>query len=76
VQTGRGRVQLREVKPAGGKLMLFDAFANGRRIQPGDRLQPLDEHRDAGSAHSQRRADVPQHTAPDRMDLGDASHEV
>jgi methionyl-tRNA formyltransferase len=40
VQAGRGRVQLLEVKPAGGRLMPFDAFANGRQVGPPDRLLP------------------------------------
>ncbi len=38
IQAGDGAVRLLEVKPAGGKLMPFDAYANGRRIRPGDRL--------------------------------------
>ena len=38
VQTGQGRVRLLAVQPAGGKLMPFKAFANGRRIAPPDRL--------------------------------------
>lgn len=38
VQAGTGRVSLLEVQPAGGKLMPFAAFANGRRIAPPDRL--------------------------------------
>lgn len=42
VQCGTGRVRLLEVKPAGGKLMDFSAFAHGRRIAPPDRLLPLD----------------------------------
>lgn len=33
VRTGDGWVELLEVKPAGGKLMPFTAFANGRRLQ-------------------------------------------
>jgi methionyl-tRNA formyltransferase len=40
VQAGRGRVQLLEVKPAGGRLMPFDAFANGRQVGQSDRLLP------------------------------------
>ncbi|MGD8452673.1 MAG: methionyl-tRNA formyltransferase [Phycisphaerae bacterium] len=40
VQTGAGRVALLEVKPAGGKLMPFAAFANGRQVAPPDRLDP------------------------------------
>ena len=42
VQTGAGRIQLLEVKPAGGKCMPFAAFANGRDVAPPDRLLPLD----------------------------------
>ena len=42
VQTGTGRLLLLEVKPAGGKLMPFDAFANGRQLAPPDRLLPLE----------------------------------
>lgn len=41
VQTGRGRVQLLEVRPAGKALMSFDAFANGRAVGAGDRLEPV-----------------------------------
>jgi methionyl-tRNA formyltransferase len=40
VQAGEGRVRLLEVKPAGGKLMPFEAFANGRKVAPPDRLLP------------------------------------
>jgi methionyl-tRNA formyltransferase len=43
VQAGEGRVQLLEVRPAGGKLMAFEAFANGRRVAPPDRLLPAEE---------------------------------
>ncbi|MBU0640116.1 MAG: methionyl-tRNA formyltransferase [Planctomycetes bacterium] len=42
VQAGTGRVRLLEVKPAGGKLMSFEAFARGRQVQPPDRLLPLE----------------------------------
>ncbi len=42
VQCHPGRVQLLEVRPAGSKLMTFDAYANGRRISPGDRLLPVE----------------------------------
>ncbi len=41
VQTGAGRVRLLEVRPASGKLMSFEAFANGRHIGVGDRLLPV-----------------------------------
>jgi len=42
VQAGRGRVRLLEVKPAGGKLMPFEAFARGRQVRPPSRLLPLE----------------------------------
>ncbi|MCK4342906.1 MAG: methionyl-tRNA formyltransferase [Phycisphaerae bacterium] len=42
VQAGTGRVRLLEVRPAGKKLMPFEAFANGRRITPPDRLLPVE----------------------------------
>lgn len=38
IQTGRGRLRLLEVKPAGGRLMAFDDYARGRRIAPPARL--------------------------------------
>lgn len=41
VQTASGRLRLLEVKPAGGKLMPFDAFANGRNVAPPDALKPI-----------------------------------
>lgn len=44
VQCGGGSVvRLLEVKPAGGKLMAFEAFANGRQIAPPDRLLPPED---------------------------------
>jgi methionyl-tRNA formyltransferase len=43
VQCGSGSVRLLEVKPAGGRLMPFAAFANGRRVAAGDQLLPVDE---------------------------------
>lgn len=43
VQAGAGRVRLLEVKPAGGRLMPFDAFARGRNLSAGMRLAPLDQ---------------------------------
>lgn len=42
VQTGRGTLRLIDVKPSGGVLMSFDAFARGRRIAAGDRLTALE----------------------------------
>jgi methionyl-tRNA formyltransferase len=41
VQSGGGRVELLEVKPAGGRLMPFAAFAHGRHVAPPDRLLAL-----------------------------------
>ncbi len=38
VQTGRGRLRLLEVKPAGGRLMSLTDFARGRQIAAGARL--------------------------------------
>jgi methionyl-tRNA formyltransferase len=43
VQAAHGRVRLLEVKPAGGKLMPFEAFARGRRVKPPVRLLSLEE---------------------------------
>ena len=43
VQAGQGRVLLLEVKPAGGKLMSFEAFARGRQVRPPMHLLPLEE---------------------------------
>lgn len=43
VQTGKGRVRLLEVKPAGSRLMPFEAFARGRQVSPGSRFLPLDQ---------------------------------
>lgn len=42
LQCGDGAIRLLEVKPAGGRLMSFRDFANGRRIAPGDRLERVD----------------------------------
>jgi len=43
VQTGEGVIRVLEVRPAGKKLMPFEAFANGRQIEPPDRLLPLED---------------------------------
>lgn len=40
---GGGRVELLEVKPAGGKLMGFKDFVNGRGVLPGDCFIPIEE---------------------------------
>lgn len=42
VQTGGGAVQILELKPAGGKLMSFDAFARGRGSAAPACFQPLE----------------------------------
>lgn len=42
VQAGVGRVELLEVKPAGGRLMPFADFARGRHLAPPDRLDPIE----------------------------------
>lgn len=42
IGAGQGRVRLLEVRPAGKKLMPFEAFAHGRRVGPGDRLLPAE----------------------------------
>jgi len=38
VATGRRRVRILELKPAGKRLMAFSDFANGYRVAPGDRF--------------------------------------
>jgi methionyl-tRNA formyltransferase len=43
VQAGQGTVRLVEVRPAGKKLMPFEAFANGRDVGAGDRLLSPEE---------------------------------
>lgn len=42
VQAAPGVVRILEIRPAGSKLMQFDAFARGRNVAPGDRFLPLD----------------------------------
>jgi methionyl-tRNA formyltransferase len=38
VQTADGELELLEIKPAGGALMHWRDFVNGRHVQPGDRF--------------------------------------
>lgn len=38
VRAGPGCVQILEIKPAGGRVMPFESFLHGRRVQPGDRF--------------------------------------
>ena len=42
VQTPRGELIVLEIKPAGGKVMTWEAFVNGRHVQPGDRFVPVE----------------------------------
>lgn len=39
VATAEGMLEILEIKPAGGKLMTWPEFANGRRIRAGDRFE-------------------------------------
>ena len=41
VATGGGMLELLEIKPAGGKLMTWPEFANGRHVKAGDRFTQL-----------------------------------
>lgn len=43
VQTGNGMLRLTEVQPENGRRMTAAAFANGYRIQPGDRFESPDD---------------------------------
>ena len=43
VQAGAGCVRLLEVKPAGGKLMPFEAFVRGRQVRSGACLRPIED---------------------------------
>lgn len=43
VQTGRGRVRILEIRPAGRVLMSFEAFSNGHCTRPPARLVPIEE---------------------------------
>ncbi len=42
VRAKDGEVELLEIKPAGGKLMEWQAFVNGRHVAPGDRFWPVE----------------------------------
>ena len=42
VATGGGMLELLEIKPAGGKLMTWPDFANGRHVKAGDRFSRAD----------------------------------
>lgn len=41
VQAAEGELELLEIKPAGGALMSWRDFVNGRHVQPGDRFVPV-----------------------------------
>ncbi|GJM24057.1 MAG: methionyl-tRNA formyltransferase [Phycisphaerae bacterium] len=41
VATADRFVEILEVKPSGGRLMPFEDYVNGRRIQPGDTFEPI-----------------------------------
>lgn len=43
VQTLDGELSILEIKPAGGKLMTWRDYVNGRHVQPGDRLVSLQQ---------------------------------
>jgi len=42
VAAGSGRVRVGELKPAGKRLMRWNDFVNGYRVQPGDRFEPIE----------------------------------
>ncbi len=42
VQTPDRELTIVEVKPAGGRLMPWRDYVNGRRVKPGDRLRPIE----------------------------------
>lgn len=41
VQTRDGAIAILEIKPAGGRLMTWQEFVNGRHVKPGDRFAAL-----------------------------------
>ncbi len=43
---GSGRLEIMEIKPAGKKLMSWEAFVNGRHVKPGDRFVSIDMKED------------------------------
>jgi len=42
ISCGTGRLEVMELKPAGGKLMSWPAFVNGRHVKPADRFARAD----------------------------------
>lgn len=41
---GKGTLQILQLKPAGGSLMDFNSFVNGRDVRPGDRFVRIEEN--------------------------------
>ncbi|HKQ48343.1 MAG TPA: methionyl-tRNA formyltransferase [Phycisphaerae bacterium] len=42
VRTADGELEILEIKPAGGRLMPWQDFVNGRHVAPGDRFLPIE----------------------------------
>lgn len=42
VVTSRGAIEILEIQPQGKRVMTFRDFVNGRHVQPGDRLAPIE----------------------------------
>lgn len=42
VQTAEGELDILEIKPAGGRVMPWQDFVNGRHVAPGDRFIPIE----------------------------------
>ena len=42
VATGSGALRILELKPAGGRLMTWEAYVNGRHVRPDDRFAAID----------------------------------
>jgi len=43
VRVADGELEILELKPAGGPLMSWPDFVNGRHVRPGDRFRPIEE---------------------------------
>ncbi len=42
VACGDGAIRILEIQPAGGRIMLWQDFVNGRHVEPGDRFECVD----------------------------------
>jgi methionyl-tRNA formyltransferase len=42
VETSQGDLTIQQIKPAGGRLMTWEDFVNGRHVKPGDRFAPIE----------------------------------